>query len=62
MLPQKDTPSRMGLVTVLPNFIETDKVKQNEKMKEFISHTHTHEKTLKKILKQVINLLDNEFK
>ena len=40
MLPQKDTPSRMGLVTVLPNFIETDKVKQNEKMKEFISHTH----------------------
>ena len=45
----------MGLVTVLPNFRETDKVKQNEKMKEFISHTHTREKTLKKILKQKIN-------
>ena len=31
MLPQKDTPSRMGLVTVLPNFIEIRNVNQNEK-------------------------------
>ena len=62
MLPQKDTPSRMGLVTVLPNFIETDKVKQNEKMKEFISHTHKKKLWKKKILKQVINLPDKEFK
>ena len=47
MFPQKDTPSRMGLVTVLPNFIEIDKVKQNEKMKEFISHTHTRKNSEK---------------
>ena len=29
MLSHKDTPSRPGYVTISPNFIETEKVKQN---------------------------------
>ena len=43
MLPHKDTPSRLGWVNVSPNFIETEKVKQNEKTEEFVSIERTRE-------------------
>ena len=48
MLPQRDTPSRRGYITVSPNFIETKKVKQNEKTEEFASIKRTREKMPKK--------------
>ena len=43
MLPYKDTTSRQELITVSPNFPETEKVKQNEKTEEFVSTERTRE-------------------
>ena len=37
MLPHKDTYSRPGQVTVLPNFLKTEKVKKNEKAEKYFS-------------------------
>ena len=48
MLPQRDTPSRWGYITVSPNFTETKKGKQNEKTEEFVSIERTREKMPKK--------------
>ena len=48
MLPQRDTPSRWGYITVSPSFTETKKVKQNETTEEFVSIERTREKMPKK--------------
>lgn len=37
-LPHKDAPSKSRWATILPNFIDTEKVKQNENMEEFVSN------------------------
>ena len=37
MLQHKDTYSRPGQVTVLPNFLKTEKVKKNEKAEKYFS-------------------------
>ena len=44
MLPQKNTPSRQQLVTVSPNFIEMETVKQIEKTEELILMERAREK------------------
>ena len=44
LLPQKNTPSRQQLVTVSPNFIEMETVKQIEKTEELILMERAREK------------------
>lgn len=50
VLPHKDMPSRLGSVNASPNFIETEKIKQDEKIEDYVSNerTTTTTKTLKK--------------
>ena len=42
--PYKNTPSGPQWVTFSPNFIKTEKVKQNEKTDEFVSVNRTRDK------------------
>lgn len=45
-------PFKAGEVTISSNFIETEKVEQNERTEEFVSNERTTE-TLKKIPKKM---------
>ena len=47
LLPHKETPSRLGQETFLPNLIEREEVKQHEKAEEFVSNERTRQKSLK---------------
>ena len=56
-------PSRPGEVIVSPNFIETEKVKQNEKTEENVSNERTRKKKPgEKTNEKLSNLLDKVFK
>ena len=44
MLPHKNTLLRLQQVTVSPNFLEAEKVKQTEKAEELLSTERTKEK------------------
>ena len=59
--PHKNMPSRPQQIAVSPKFIETEKLKQNEKA-ELLFQLKDKRKILKKTVKQIKNLPDKEFK
>jgi len=44
MVPHKNMSSSLRKVTVIPNFIETEKMKQNEKAEDYVPNKRTREK------------------
>ena len=49
--PTQDTVSRSGKVNISPNFIETEKIKQNEKTVKSVSKKRPIKKTLKRCVR-----------